>query len=331
MQTDLSSSHEPDASPLSAGLTSRRQWLLAAAALLAAPAQARDDQDPTFSTGVKVVNILATVTTRRGEIVRDLSKEDFQVSENGRPQEIRYFSRETGLPLTLGLLIDTSMSQRRLMEAERAASFRFVDRVLREDKDQVFLMQFDLGSILRQPLTSSRKDLEAALTLVDTPTMSELSVGAGDGTSLYDTVIKASNTIMKERQDRKALILLTDGVDNSSDASMTDAVEAAQRTDTLIYSILFADPEAYMFGQGGGRGVLERLSKDTGGGFFEVSKKTSIDEIFSAIEDELRSQYSLGFVSDRPVRSAEFRKLQVSAKRKGLIVRSRERYWATRL
>jgi VWFA-related protein len=108
-------------------------------------------------------------------------------------------------------------------------------------------------------------------------------------------------------------------------------VEAAQRTDTLIYSILFADSEAYMFGGGSGRGVLQRLSKDTGGGFFEVSKRTSIDEIFSAIEDELRSQYSLGFVSDQPVRSAEFRKLQISTKRKGLVVRARDRYWATRL
>ncbi len=328
MQTDLKSGR--DFGPTA--LTSRRQWLLSAAALLAAPALARDnqDQEPTFKTGVKVVNILATVTTKRGEIVRDLNQEDFQVAENGRPQQIQYFSKETGLPLTLGLLIDTSMSQRRLMEAERAASYRFIDSVLREDKDQVFLMQFDLGSVLRQPLTSSRKDLEAALTLVDTPTMNELRIGAGDGTSLYDTVIKASNQIMKQRQDRKALILLTDGVDNSSDATLTDAVEAAQRTDTLIYSILFADPEAYMFGGGGGRGVLERLSKDTGGGFFEVSKKTSIDEIFGAIEDELRSQYSLGFVSDQPVRSAEFRKLQVSTKRKGLVVRSRDRYWATR-
>lgn len=314
-------------------LTSRRKWLFSVAALLATPALARDnqDQEPTFKTGVKVVNILATVTTKKGEIVRDLNQEDFQVSENGRPQEIRYFSRETGLPLTIGLLIDTSMSQRRLMEAERAASFRFIDRVLREDRDQVFLMQFDLGSVLRQPLTSSRKDLEAALTLVDTPTMSELRVGVGDGTSLYDTVIKASNQIMKQRQDRKALILLTDGVDNSSDATSTDAIEAAQRTDTLIYSILFADPQAYAFGGASGRGVLERLSRDTGGGFFEVSKKTSIDEIFSAIEDELRSQYSLGFVSDQPVRSAEFRKLQVSARRKGLVVRARDRYWATRL
>lgn len=310
---------------------SRRRWLLTAAALPGARALATAEQEPTFSTGVKVVNILATVTTKKGEIVRDLNQEDFLVSENGRPQEIRYFSRESGLPLTLGLLIDTSMSQRRLMEAERAASFRFVDRVLREDKDQVFLMQFDLGSILRQPLTSSRKDLEAALNLVDTPTMSELSVGAGDGTSLYDTVIKASNDIMKQRQDRKALILLTDGVDNSSNASITDAIETAQRLDTLIYSILFADPQAYAFGGVSGRGALQRLSKDTGGGFFEVSKKTSIDEIFSAIEDELRSQYSLGFVSDQPVRSAEFRKLQISTRRKGLLVRARDRYWATRL
>ena len=216
------------------------------------------------------------------------------------------------------------------MESERAASFRFVDRVLREDKDQVFLMQFDLSSMLRQPLTSSRKDLEAALEQVDTPTKSELSVGAGDGTSLYDTVIKASNGIMKQRQDRKALILLTDGVDNSSDATLTDAVEAAQRTDTLIYSVLFADPQAYAFGGRDGRGVLQRLSKDTGGGFFEVSKQRTIDQIFAEIEDELRSQYSLGFVSGQPVRAAEFRKLQISTKRKGLVVRSRDRYWATR-
>jgi len=313
-----------------ANLYSRRQWIVSAAALAVMPAFANDDQEPPLTTGVKVVNILATVSTKKGEIVRDLEQADFTVSENGRPQEIQYFSRETGLPLTLGLLIDTSMSQRRLIESERAASFRFIDRVLREDKDQVFLMQFDLGSFVRQPLTSSRKDLEAALNLVDTPTMSELSVGAGDGTSLYDTVIKASNQIMKQRQDRKALILLTDGVDNSSDATLTDAVEAAQRTDTLIYSILFADPSAYGFGGRDGRGVLQRLSKDTGGGFFEVSKQKTIDQIFAEIEDELRSQYSLGFVSDQPVRAAEFRKLQIATKRKGLVVRARDRYWATR-
>src|ERR1035437_1190526 len=134
-------------------LHSRRRWIGSAAALAAMPAFARDDQQPTFTTGIKVVSILATVTTRKSEIVRDLEQADFVISENGRPQEIRYFSRETGLPLTLGLLIDTSMSQRRLMESERAASFRFIDRVLREDKDQVFLMQFDLASFVRQALT----------------------------------------------------------------------------------------------------------------------------------------------------------------------------------
>jgi VWFA-related protein len=325
----MQSHGNPGGDSAAAPVYSRRRWIVSAM-LAAVPALARDDQEPTFKTGVKVVSILATVTTRKGEIVRDLERTDFAVSENGRPQEIRYFSRETGLPLTLGLLIDTSMSQRRLMEAERAASFRFIDRVLREDKDQVFLMQFDLGSLLRQPLTSSRHDLEAALTLVDTPTLNELSLGAGDGTSLYDTVIKASNGIMQQRQDRKALILLTDGVDNSSEATLADAVEAAQRTDTLIYSILFADPQAYIFGERSGRGVLERLSKDTGGAFFEVTKQMTIDQIFTAIEDELRSQYSFGFVSDQPVRAAEFRKLRISTNRKGLVVRSRDRYWATR-
>jgi len=322
----------PGALPRDGFGLSRRQWLLAAALPLAAQAQPSQDpdQEPTFKTGVKVVNVLATVTAKNGSIVRDMSQDEFQIAENGRPQEIRYFSRETDLPLTIGLLIDTSMSQRRLMDAERAASFRFIDRVLREDKDKVFLMQFDLGSVLRQGLTSSRKDLEGALSLVDTPTTSELRLGVGDGTSLYDTVIKASTQIMKPRQDRKALILLTDGVDNSSSATLMDAVEAVQRADTLIYSILFADPGAYLYGGASGRGALERLARDTGGGFFEVSKKTSIDEIFGAIEDELRSQYSLGFVSDQPVRSAEFRKLRLTTRRKGVVIRSRDRYWATR-
>ena len=136
---------------------------------------------------------------------------------------------------------------------------------------------------------------------------------------------------MRQLRGRKALIILTDGVDTGSDASIATAIESAQRADTLIYSILFADAGAYgLFGGGDGRGALARMSKETGGSFFAVSKKQGIENIFNIIQEELRSQYSIGYVSDEPVRISEFRKLTLSTRQKGLIVQSRDRYWAQR-
>ena len=138
---------------------------------------------------------------------------------------------------------------------------------------------------------------------------------------------------MARQTNRKALIVLTDGVDVGSSASPAEAVEAAQRADTLIYSIEFSDPGAYSFvpfGAPNGRKVLMRLSQETGGGYFEVTKKRSIDQIFGLIQEELRIQYSIGFVSDRPVRISEFRKLQLTTRQKGLIVQARDTYWAQR-
>ncbi len=285
------------------------------------------DADATFSADVKVVNLFATVRDKKNQIVHDLTKDDFVVLEDGRPQTIRYFSRESDLPLTVGLMIDTSMSQAKVLESERAASFRFVDQVLRETKDQVFVMQFDLAVMLRQPLTSSHRKLEEILPYVDAPTRKDLEMQTRGGTMLYDAVVKASNDILKSQRNRKAMIILSDGVDFGSQATLTDAVEAAQRADALVYSILFSD-EGYYFGGSDGRGVLQKLSKDTGASFFEVSKKQGIDPIYGAIENELRNQYSIGFVSDRPNEISEFRALKITTRQKGLIVQARERYWA---
>ncbi|MBI5085607.1 MAG: VWA domain-containing protein [Acidobacteria bacterium] len=285
-------------------------------------------QDVIFTTGVKVVNVLANVT-RKGELVRELTKEDFVLLENGRPQVIRYFSRETDLPLTLGLLVDTSLSQGRVMEAERAASFRFFDQVLRESKDKVFVMQFETGVFLAQKLTSSRKQLDEALSHVDTPSRRELQMQSWSGTRLYDAVVKASREIMAGQKDRKALILLTDGVDVGSDATLAQAIDAALRADTLVYAILFSDT-GFFNGGADGRGVLERLARETGGDFFEVTKKKSIDQVYEQIQAELRSQYSLGYVSDVPVEYSEFRKIRLTTRQKGLAVRARDRYWAQR-
>lgn len=287
--------------------------------------------EATFSTEVKVVNILATVRTKSGQLITDLAKDDFSLTENKRPEEIRYFSRETDLPLTIGLLIDTSLSQGKVLDAERRASFQFVDQVLREGKDQVFVTQFDMAVMLRQKPTSRRQDLEESLPYVDTPSNSELQLQRGGGTLLFDAVVQAARNVMSKLGNRKALIIMSDGGDNGSDETLASAIDAAERTDTLIYSILFADPTYYGgFGSEEGRAAMERLARETGGSYFEVSKKHSIGQIFGMIEQELRSQYSLGFVSDQPVRISEFRTLHLTTTRKDLIVEARERYWAQR-
>ncbi|MDQ1471668.1 MAG: hypothetical protein QOJ99_3148 [Bryobacterales bacterium] len=296
----------------------RRAFLLTGGAFLLRA----QDGDAIFSTDVKIVSILATVLDKQGRINHDLTKDDFQVTENGRPQTIKYFSRDSDLPLTIGLMVDTSMSQVHVIGAERGASFRFLDRILREDKDQVFVLKFDMTVQVSQPLTSSREKLEKALVFVDTPTRAELRSQAGGGTLLFDATVNASKNIMAKRQGRKALIILSDGGENGSDASLNDAIEAAQHADTMIYSILFGGSE--------GRSILQRMSRETGGGFFEVTKKQSIDQIFEVIQAELRGQYSLGYTSDLPVRISEFRKLQLAVKQKGLVVQARDRYWAQR-
>jgi VWFA-related protein len=309
-------------------VTRREALALAAASLLRA-----QQDDVTFKTGVKVVNILASVRTKKGEFVTDLTKDDFTVLENGKPQTIRYFSRETDLPLTLGLMVDTSMSQQRVLEQERSACFHFLDQVLRADKDKVFIMQFDMAVMLRQELTGARRKLDDVLSAVDTPTRSELQMQQGGGTLLYDAMFKGARDVMANQLNRKAMIVMTDGVDTGSENPLAVAIEAAQRSDTLIYSIEFSD-EGYYGGFPGlgpdGKGVLVRMAKETGGSFFEVTKKRSIDQIFDLIQTELRSQYSIGYVSDEPVRISEFRKLQLTTDRKGLSVQYRDRYWAQR-
>jgi len=310
-----------------------RRDILRALAGLGTAGLARAQDEPRFSTEVKVVNVLATVRTKAGALVGNLGQDDFSVAEDGRPQTIRYFARETDLPLALGLMVDTSGSQRHVLDAERGASMRFLDQVVRENKDQVFIMQFDTTAFLRQSLTSSVAKLEDALAYVDTETKSQIQRQGGGGTVLYDAVVTACDDVMKKLTGRKALIVLSDGVDIGSDGTLEDAVEAAERADTLIYSILYSDPGAYGFfgGEGAdGKRVLQRMANETGGSFFEVSKKHSVDEMFEVLQQELRTQYSLGYVSDKPVRVSEFRAIELTVREKGLVVQARRRYWAKR-
>lgn len=336
-----------------------RVWLSVLFVFLAgAPPRA---QDKTFSAEVKVVNVLATVRNNKGEVVRNLTKDDFILEEDGLPQSIRYFSQESNLPLTLGLLVDTSGSQRRVLGEQRTASYRFLNQVLREDKDQAFLIHFDYDVELLQDLTSSRKELETALARLEVPEgrrplgrrtgggawpPPRPRGGIGGGTALYDSVLLASEELMARQRGRKALILLSDGVDAGSKVPLTEAIEAAQRADTLVYAIRFYDEDAYpggIFG-GGGRGgrrggagrmerpdgkkVLQQISKATGGGYFEVSKKLSIEQIYKQVEEELRNQYSLGFSPQLRGAPGGYRKLHLATKQRGLVVQARDGYYA---
>jgi VWFA-related protein len=341
---------------------SRRMFLaVAAAGAVSAQDSATSSPDAKFSTDVKVVNVLVTVHDKQGKIIADLAKDDFDLAEEGRPQTIKYFTRETDLPLTLGLLVDTSLSQRRVLGEEKDASRRFIEHVLREDRDQTFLIHFDHDTELLQDLTSSRAKLERAMDDVALPDDARPQFGGGGGrrsnlpgTTLYDAVLLASDELMKKRMGRKALILLTDGVDNGSKVSLRESIESAQRADTLVYSILFTGEEQQRvqpFGGGGGFGgggrrrgggfppaqaqrpdgkkILQQMSRETGGGFFEVSGKLSIDQIYARIEEELRNQYSLGFTPDK-TDSFGFRRIAVTVKRSGMIVQTREGYYPGR-
>jgi VWFA-related protein len=337
---------------------------------------------------VKVVTLPVTVRDKHGKIVRDLTKDDFTLQEDGRPQTIKYFSQDANLPLTLGLLVDTSRSQTSVLDAERNASRGFLERMLVQPKDKAFLIHFDKEVELLQDLTSSREKLQAALELLKAPSDRERANDPNDddsrsgahhrgGTQLYDAVFLASNELMKKQEGRKALIILSDGVDRGSKTYLESAIEAGQRADTVVYSIYFADSHRDERGErdrqgggmsrpgggwpgggggwpGGGGGypggggrrgggqrreeepradgkkILERVSKETGGRFFEVSKKQTVGEIYDSIADELRTQYHLGYTPDKDSSASGYHHIQLAVKRKELSVQTREGYYADR-
>jgi VWFA-related protein len=242
-------------------------------------AQQDDQSVTTIKKDVNVVNVLATVRNKQGQIISTLSKEDFQLEVDGKPQIIRYFSRVTDTPLTLGLLVDTSYSQRRLLEKERTASYTFLNDLLNESRDKAFVIHFDFDIELLQDLTSSRPRLQAALQRLEVSEAQQVQTsgspdpgqgGRGGGTKLYDSVFLACDEIAAKQQGRKAIIILSDGVDQGSKVGMMRAIEAAQRSNTLVYTILFADKGAYnniARGYPGGHGGGQQGGGYPGGGY----------------------------------------------------------------
>ena len=214
---------------------------------------------PTLSVDARLVNLPVIVRDKKGGLIQNLTKDDFVLQVDGKPQAIRYFDKDKNLPLTLGLLVDTSRSQRDVIDEERTASSTFLDQMLTSPKDKAFIMQFAGQTELLQDLTSSRPLLQAALKEIDTPSPDSSNDNSGGnrrggGTTLYDALYLASDELMSKQTGRKALIILSDGVDRNSKENLVKSIEAGQRSDTIIYAIYFKGEEHQNYPQHGGRG-----------------------------------------------------------------------------
>lgn len=289
----------------------------------------------TFSTSVSVVNVLVTVRDRQGRLVNHLTRDDFQLFEDGRPQQIRYFAAQADSPLRLGLLFDVSGSQRDVVEQQRWAAQAFLDRLLRPATDRAFLLAFNQRHELVQGLTASRESLQAGLARLVVPRQESgrLSPRA-EGTAVLDAVCAGARLLAAE-PGRKALIVISDGIDTASAASADQAVEAAQRADLLLYAIRVYDREAFAFQVDSpatahlraGRRLLEQLARQTGGAMLEATEAGALEASFGHIDEDLRNHYSLGF-TPRPGRPG-YRKLRVALRAGEFSVRARDGYYAT--
>jgi VWFA-related protein len=309
--------------------------------------QSNSGQGPTIRVNIDLVNVLFTVRAKHGgQLISNLNKNDFKVYEEGKQQTIQRFSRDTDLPITLGLLIDISASQERLVEIERQAASAFFSSVIRP-KDEAFLISFGKSTDLLQDYTNSPRLLTAALQNLrgdgQTPMIGRGPVpnvntgpipttGPPKGTLMFDAVYLASNEKLKSEVGRKALVLITDGDDQGSFYNRRAAVEAAQRADAIIYSIYYVDREFYwaagMIGTGG-ESDLRKMSEETGGHVFTVSRKHALTEVFQEIQDEMRNQYSIGYVSTNPKKDGTFRHIEIKTNQSEYRVQARNGYYAT--
>jgi VWFA-related protein len=308
-----------------------------ALAIPAALLLAQDDTT-TLKVEVNLVNILFNVRDKKGGLIGSLNKDDFKVFEDGKEQEVKYFNRETDLPLTIGLLIDVSASQMNLIEIEKNAAYQFFGSVLRK-QDLAFLISFGEESELLQDYTNSPKLLRAGLEGL------HVSSGVGGfgpgpvptisqprGTVLYDAVYVASADELKGQVGRKVLVLITDGEDEGSKYKISQAIEAAQKADAIIYGFYYVDRRFYMsrgmvFG-GSSDSALRQMSEDTGGHVFHIDNKLTLQDAFTQLQDEMRSQYAIGYTPTNPAKDGTFRKLEVKTSNKDWKVQARKGYYA---
>lgn len=300
--------------------------------------QSQSDQDnlQTFKAQVNVVNLFYNVKDKHGMLIPSLTKDDFQVFEDGKPQTIKYFSAESNQPLTLGIMIDTSASQTRVLEIEQEACAQFLKEVLR-DKDLAFVINFDVDVDLDQDFTNNIRDLTHALNKM------QINAGMGGGppglgggpvpttprgTLLYDAIYLGADEKLKNEVGRKAMIIFTDGEDQGSRLRIQDAVEAAQKADAICYVILIADRGFYGGFGYSGDSDMRKLAEATGGRVIEVgNKQEKLKQAFDQIQNELRSQYNIGYTPTNTKLDGSYRKIQIKTKG-DYKVQARQGYYA---
>jgi len=307
------------------------------------PAQQQQNQQPsdqdnlqTFKAEVNVVNLFYNVKDKHGTLIPALTKDDFQVFEDGKPQTVKYFSAESNQPLTLGIMIDTSASQTRVLDIEEEACTQFLKAVLR-DKDLAFVINFDVDVDLDQDFTNNVHDLARALSKM------QINAGMGGGppglgggpvpttprgTLLYDAIYLGADEKLKNEVGRKAMIIFTDGEDQGSRLRIQDAVEAAQKADTICYVILIADRGFYGGFGYSGDSEMHKLAEATGGRVIEVgNKQEKLKAAFDQIQNELRSQYNIGYTPTNAKLDGTYRKIQIKTKG-DYKVQARQGYYA---
>jgi Ca-activated chloride channel family protein len=298
--------------------------LLCAAALMA-------QDGPRIRVEVNLVNVAVSVRDTRGRLVHDLVKEDFQLFEDGAEQPVRFFARQLDLPLTVGLVVDYSGSQSDFFKQHRRDIERFLKSAL-GPRDRVFLVAFGNKLRLISEFTNSVDALMASVGEFDKAHGSFPNIGPDlrrtGGTAFHDAVYHSAEKLAGE-EGRKALLVFSDGEDNSSAYHVLDAIESAQNAGVLVYGMRYAEDgrkkessrKVY------GRRVMDRLALETGGQSFDATR-SDLRTIFSQIESELRSLYELAFAPGRPERDGRFRRLDVKMNQPGLAARAKPGYFA---
>jgi len=301
-------------------------WALAAPAMPQEPAA----QGPVIKSQVNLVNIFATVRDKNKRIVGDLKQEDFKITEDNQDQKIAFFSKEVTLPITLALLLDTSGSEQFMLGAIQEAGGSFLRRVLRKG-DEALVMSFDTDVDLLSDFTDDRAQLDRAVhrARINVSTRGGM-INPGPvptsnvtGTALYDAIYLACSEKLNTEAGRKAIVIVTDAQDEGSKVRIEEAVEAAQRTDTVIHVILVADPR-----YGANSGAARKLADETGGRVLSASSDKKLMQAFDEISEELRSQYTLGYYPSNSALDGKFRKIRVETANHDLKVLARKGYYA---
>jgi len=314
-----------------------------------APPPKPDSDEPmaTIKVDVNLVSLYFTVKDKTGSLIPHLTRDECSVNEDKTPQKLKNFQAETNQPLTLGILLDTSGSQQRVLPLEQEAGSQFLGRVLKS-KDEAFLISFDVNVDMLQDYTNSAHELERAMNKAEINTAGGNGaagvpgIGTGPvpvhgtpkGTLLYDAVYLASNEKLGREAGRKAIIILTDGEDQGSVHKINDAIEAAQKANAIIYGILLADRAAYgsfSFGYSGDY-ALKKMADETGGRMINVGNNgKKLEAAFQQIEDELRTQYVASYTPTNAKIDGSYRKIAVdckSDKAEELKVQVRKGYYA---